>query len=224
MSKLKLYGFLMSQPTRSCLMLLKESALQYEFVTVDALKGENRKPDFIKINPQGLVPFLQDVDGYSVAETSAILQYLCEDRKLEKWYSATDLKLRANTNFWTSWNHTNSRKSTKGILTTKLFPGMHKNVDINEVIAKNAKDFGRSCAFLNKHLEKNKFLAGTDYPTIADLTIVPELDQLTSEAFDLFDYTPYPNILSYLKRFGDNVKCYREVFEPVVEKAKLFKK
>ena len=204
-------------------MLLKECSVPFEVITVDALKGENRKPEFTKINPQGLVPFIQDTDGYGVAETSAILQYLCETRKLQTWYPI-DHKLRAQTNFWTSWHHTNSRKSTKSILMTKLFPGMHKNVDINEVIAKNAKEYGRSCTFLDKHLASNKFLAGTDKPTIADLVIVPELDQLTSEAFNLFDYSPYPNIFQYIKRFGDDVKCYREVFEPVVEKAKLLKK
>ena len=48
---LKLYGFPLSQPTRAVLLLLKSASIPYEFITVDALKAENRKPDFLKINP-----------------------------------------------------------------------------------------------------------------------------------------------------------------------------
>jgi glutathione S-transferase len=50
---LKLYGFPLSQPTRSVLMLCKEGGIQYEFYIVNALKGETRKPEFKAINPAG---------------------------------------------------------------------------------------------------------------------------------------------------------------------------
>ncbi len=83
-SKLTLYGFPLSQPTRSVLLLLQENKIEYDFVLVDALKGETRKQEFLKINPAGLVPCVRHND-FLLAESSAILQYLAEFFSVEKW-------------------------------------------------------------------------------------------------------------------------------------------
>jgi len=71
-SKLTLYGFPISQPTRSIQILLKENNIPYNFHIIDAIKGENRKPDFLKLHPAGLVPFIQD-DDYTLGESCAIM-------------------------------------------------------------------------------------------------------------------------------------------------------
>ena len=46
--------------TRSVLVqwVLEEGGLEYEFRSIDILKGEHRAPDFLAINPAGLVPVL----------------------------------------------------------------------------------------------------------------------------------------------------------------------
>ncbi len=59
-SQMVIYGFPLSQPTRSVLMLCQEAKIDYNFILVDALKGDTRKPDFRKINPAGLVPVIND--------------------------------------------------------------------------------------------------------------------------------------------------------------------
>ena len=53
--------------------------IPYEFHLVDALKGETNKAPFLKINPAGLVPCIQDEHGV-LGESGAILQYLCESK------------------------------------------------------------------------------------------------------------------------------------------------
>lgn len=72
---LKLYDFPMSPRARKVRIVLAEKGLQYEKVTVDITKGEQKKPEFLAVNPYGKVPALQD-DGLAVYESTIIMEYL----------------------------------------------------------------------------------------------------------------------------------------------------
>ena len=58
-------------------LLLLETGAPHELVLVDIPGGANRDPDYLKLNPNGVVPTLI-VDGRPVAETAALLLLLCE--------------------------------------------------------------------------------------------------------------------------------------------------
>ncbi|HWU52717.1 MAG TPA: glutathione S-transferase [Tahibacter sp.] len=58
-------------------LLLLETGAPHELVLVDIPSGANRNPDYLKLNPNGVVPTLI-VDGRPVAETAALLLLLCE--------------------------------------------------------------------------------------------------------------------------------------------------
>jgi glutathione S-transferase len=72
---IKLYDFPMSPRARKVRIALAEKGLQYEKVTVDITKGEQKKPEFLAVNPNGKVPALQD-DGTNLYESSIIMEYL----------------------------------------------------------------------------------------------------------------------------------------------------
>ncbi len=72
---IKLYDFPMSPRARKVRIVLAEKGLQHEKVTVDITKGEQKKPEFLVINPYGKVPALQD-DGVTIYESTIILEYL----------------------------------------------------------------------------------------------------------------------------------------------------
>lgn len=55
---------------------LEESGAQFELKPVALAKGEQRSPDYLKINPRGKVPALRLDDGSVVTENTAILAYL----------------------------------------------------------------------------------------------------------------------------------------------------
>lgn len=64
-------------------IMLEETGLPYKEIFVDVWKGDQFKPEFLKINPNGKIPVIVDHDGpggkpYTVFESGAILLYLAE--------------------------------------------------------------------------------------------------------------------------------------------------
>src|SRR5271167_5065315 len=58
-------------------LFLEETGLPVELIPVDTRKGEQFKPEFLKVNPNGKVPAIDD-DGVFVFDSNAILLYLGE--------------------------------------------------------------------------------------------------------------------------------------------------
>jgi glutathione S-transferase len=57
-------------------IVMEESGEKYEPKRMDLAKGEQRTPDYLKMNPLGRVPLLQLDNGEPLAENTAILPYL----------------------------------------------------------------------------------------------------------------------------------------------------
>jgi len=74
--QMKLYEF---GPTRSIRVrwTLQELGADFEPIRVNLLAGENRRPEFLKINPAGKIPVLVDGD-LMLTESVAIVLYLAE--------------------------------------------------------------------------------------------------------------------------------------------------
>ena len=59
---LQLYWFPPSSPSRAVKYLLTTSNIQFEGHLVDLMKGENKAENYLKVNPRGLIPTIQDGD------------------------------------------------------------------------------------------------------------------------------------------------------------------
>src|SRR6266567_4600334 len=78
-------------------LFLEESGLPYELVPVDTRKGDQFKPEFLAVNPNGKVPAIDD-DGVFVFDSNAILLYLAE--KTGKFLPPNTPKNRAQLLSW----------------------------------------------------------------------------------------------------------------------------
>jgi Glutathione S-transferase, N-terminal domain len=94
---MKLYGF---GPTRSLRALwgLKELDADFEFVPVNLLAGEHKRPEFLRLNPTGKVPVLVDGDQV-IPESAAIVLYLA-DKYRDKGLLPEGLPERAQAYRW----------------------------------------------------------------------------------------------------------------------------
>lgn len=73
------YGYFRSSAAYRCRIALNLKSISYKFVPVHLRRdgGEQKKPDYLALNPQGLVPAL-DIDGTILTQSLAIIEYLDE--------------------------------------------------------------------------------------------------------------------------------------------------
>ncbi len=77
MAAIKLYDFASSPNCQRVKVVLAEKKLPFETVPVDLRKGDQKKADFLKLNPYGKVPVI--IDGNTVlCESCVINEYLEE--------------------------------------------------------------------------------------------------------------------------------------------------
>lgn len=74
---LTLYTAPMSGNGRKVHMLLEEVGAHYQLSKLDLQKGEQKNPDYLRLNPNGKVPTRVDGD-FVLWESNAILLYLIE--------------------------------------------------------------------------------------------------------------------------------------------------
>lgn len=75
---MKLYetkGF--PNPLRIAIALAEKNATdKVEYIHVDVMGGEHRTPEFLEKNPAGTVPVLELADGTTIAESTAVTEYI----------------------------------------------------------------------------------------------------------------------------------------------------
>ena len=64
-------------------IMLEESGLPHTIHKLELPKGDQKKPEFLKINPAGMIPAIVDHDGpggkpFALAQSAAIVMYLAE--------------------------------------------------------------------------------------------------------------------------------------------------
>uniref|UniRef100_A0A803QYU1 glutathione transferase n=1 Tax=Cannabis sativa TaxID=3483 RepID=A0A803QYU1_CANSA len=91
--KLKLYSYWRSSCSFRVRIALNLKGLHYDYEAVNLVKGEQRNPEFVKLNPIGYVPVLVDGD-IVLSDSFAILLYL-DEKYPQHPLLPTDLKRKA---------------------------------------------------------------------------------------------------------------------------------
>lgn len=86
-------------------VLFEEIGSPYDWALVDFQKSEQRTPEFLRINPNGRIPALIDREkGVTLAESGAILEYVCEELKSDLLPSKDkDIKRHLLCKQWLFW-------------------------------------------------------------------------------------------------------------------------
>lgn len=168
------YYDIMSQPCRAVYIFLKMEGIPFNAKEMSLIAGENQHEDFLKVNPLGKVPVIDD-NGFILTESTAILKYLSDNyASTDRWYPK-NFERRARVDEYCAWYHVNTRlKSIKVYWAEVLLKKPASRVkplveDMGNMLDKLATVF----------LKDQKFLAG-DSCTSADLLAACEIMQVIS--------------------------------------------
>ncbi len=98
---LKVWGRNTSSNVQKVMWATGEMSLPVERIDVGGPFGKTREPAYLAMNPNGLVPTLEEEDGFTLWESNSILRYLAA--KHQSSLEPADLRVRANAQKWMDW-------------------------------------------------------------------------------------------------------------------------
>ena len=217
---MKLYMHPVSMTSRPVRLFAADNNIAMDEEMIDLMTGAHMQPPYSEINPNCLVPMLEDGD-LKLTESSAILKYLAD--KIGSPAYPKDLKARAKVNEMMDWINTNFyRDWGYNLCYPQLFPHLKRRSDEAQAAT---LEFGKENSkrwlkMLNDYwLAANKpYLCG-DQITIADYFAIGIVT--LGEVIGV-DFSPYPNVKAWIARMKKlpNWDKVNEVFNGLVELVK----
>src|ERR1700761_3496058 len=73
---LKIWGRKTSSNVQKAMWAVGEIGLPHERIDIGGSYGKNREPAYLAMNPNGLVPTLEEEDGFLLWESNSVVRYL----------------------------------------------------------------------------------------------------------------------------------------------------
>jgi glutathione S-transferase len=157
---IKIWGRNTSSNVQKVMWAVAEIGLPHERIDIGGSFGKNREPAYLAMNPNGLVPTLEEEDGYLLWESNSIVRYLAAKHKASVLEPA-DLRSRASASKWMDW-----QLSVLGPAITPVFWGMIRTPaekrDHN-AIEEGKKKTTAAVKMMDDQLGKTAFLAGDEF-------------------------------------------------------------
>jgi maleylacetoacetate isomerase len=185
-----LHGYFRSSASFRVRIALNIKDIAYDQITYQLRRGEHRAPEYLRLNPQGLVPTLQIGDLF-LTESLAIIEYLDEvfpQPSLLPSSPAERARVRALAQLIACDIHPVNNLRVLQYLRDPLGQSEERvRTWYNKWISDG---FAALEARLSLERHSGTFLHG-DTPTIADVALIP---QVTNAANYQLDMSPYPTI------------------------------
>jgi glutathione S-transferase len=193
---MKLYMHPVSMTSRPVRLFIAENGIDVDEQMVDLMTGAHYQEPFASINPNRMVPVLEDGD-FRLTESSAILKYLAD--KINSPAYPKDMKQRAKVNEVMDWFNTNFyRDYAYGWIYPQLFPHHRRPTDeVHQATIAWGKERAKGwLQVLNDYWlgPDKQYLCG-DKITIADYFGV---SLLTLGEIIRCDFSAYPNVQRWL--------------------------
>lgn len=190
---MKLYDFAFSPNCRKVRAVAYELGAELETIHVDLVKGEQRGPAFLGLNPNGRVPVLVD-DDLVLWESTAIMRYL--SAKSGGKLVPVAARDQAEMDRWLAWQLAHLGPAMSKVAFERVVKKLTGQGAPDEAaIAAGAADFAALTAVLDAALEGRDHLAGA--LSLADFALASHYSLAAMCGLDL---TPYPRARRWLER------------------------
>src|SRR5437763_11141676 len=99
---LKMWGRNTSSNVQKAMWAVGELKLPFERIDVGGAFGKTKDPFYLAMNPNSLVPTLEEEDGFTMWESNSIVRYLGAKHQ-NRTVEPADLKTRARAQMWMDW-------------------------------------------------------------------------------------------------------------------------
>lgn len=210
---LRIWGRGTSSNVQKVRWLLEEAGIAHERMEVGGPFGGTRTPEYLAMNPNALVPTLQDGD-FSLWESHTIVRYLANRHALHAWYP-TDWQARADVERWMDWS--------QSVLGPAIFGGFWGLIrtapaDRDPVAIRASGDkTGAALAILEARLADSPWLCGA-HPTLAEITLGMHVYRWRELPWSQVGHLPgaLPRLADWFERLAQRPAFQRVVMIPIV--------
>jgi glutathione S-transferase len=190
---MKLYDFLPCPFGQKVRIVLAEKSLTYELIQIDLAQSDQRRPEFVRLNPFARVPVLVDEDT-TVYDSTVIIEYL-EDEYPEPPVLPTigSSALRARARLFEDFADTSFTLQVGQLMTEMGRPEAERD---QGRVQRLHRLIERALDYVNHELTGQQFLAG-DF-SVADIAFAPRLLVLGELGLDAS--VNRPNVDAWIKR------------------------
>ncbi len=221
-----LYHGLASTCSKKVRMTLYEKGLSFKSHLMNLQEFEQHQPEYLKLNPNGVVPTLVD-GGVPIVESSIIMEYIDDRYPIDVPLTPRDPALRARMRLWLKFSESVAFDAiilpTWALLSVKKAQSLSAD-ELNTVVTripsaerrdrwkKIASDgvseeeikeaIGKMINCLEKledGLKPGPWLLG-DEISLADLANIPYVDRIQALHPELMDKSLYPNLVAWEQR------------------------
>lgn len=165
---LRIWGRANSSNVMKVLWLCEELGLPFERIDAGGAFGKTKEAAYLALNPNGLVPTIEEPDGFALWESNAILRYLARSKAPESPVYPADLRLAADCDRWMDWQLGALNRPMTTVFFTYIrtpeadrdWPATHKARAEAEAL----------WAMVDSHLADRPFLTGPDL-SLADIAL-----------------------------------------------------
>ena len=167
---LKIWGRLSSINVKKVVWTAQELGLDVQRTEAGGLFGVVKTLDFMQLNPNSLVPVIED-DDFTLWESNVIVRYLCAKHSASQMYP-TDLRERFAAEQWMDWQQTSMNPASRpGFWQLIRTPPEQRNA---ELLAESNAAVEALMATLDAHLAGQAFMVGEQF-SMADIPAACEV-------------------------------------------------
>ena len=195
---MKIYGDHRSGNCYKLELLCALLDLDYEWQSVDIMRGDTRTPEFLARNPNAKVPLLELSDGRCLAESNAILLFLAEGSRLVP----TESFNRARMFQWLFFE----QYSHEPYIAVARFIALYLGLPQERQAEYQSKQAGgyKALDVMETQLQDSPYMVA-DGPSLADIALYAYTHVAADGGFEL---TGYPAITAWLRRI-ESLPDYR---------------
>jgi glutathione S-transferase len=158
---IKIWGRNTSSNVQKAMWAVGELGLEHSRIDIGGAFGQNREPKYLAMNPNGLVPTLEEEDGFLLWESNSVVRYLAGKYDKSGVLEPKDAKQRGLASQWMDW-----QLSVAGPAITPAFWGLirtpEEKRDMAAIKASQDKTV-EAMRILDAQLGKTQFVAGSSF-------------------------------------------------------------